>query len=93
MSANTIQSRRTDFLTRTTENTALNPFPRLHLNLGLLSPRKRHHRKNESKESYRERIKEWEALLPHEAEVKPKGNTMTQKYYVERLLLVYTSAI
>ncbi|XTI91297.1 hypothetical protein V2W45_1494927 [Cenococcum geophilum] len=33
---------------------------------------------------YDERIKEWEALLPYEQEVKPKGNLMTQKYYVDQ---------
>lgn len=34
-------------------------------------------------------MKEWEALLPHEVEIKPKGNSTTQKYYTERLLPVY----
>ncbi len=36
---------------------------------------------------------EWEAEQPHQQIVKPKGNTMTQKYYVERLLPVYIEAI
>jgi hypothetical protein len=36
---------------------------------------------------------EWEALLPHKQEVKPKGNGMTQKYYTERLLPVYIDTV
>lgn len=56
-------------------------------------PRKPRRRKTESEDSWEARLKEWEALLPHEVEVKPKGNTMTQKYYVERLLPVYATAI
>lgn len=35
---------------------------------------------------------EWEATKPQSVEVKPKGNSMTQKYYVERLLPVYDAA-
>lgn len=31
--------------------------------------------------------------MPHEVETKPKGNSMTQKYYTERLLPVYVKAI
>jgi hypothetical protein len=50
-------------------------------------------RKYESKEEFDARIREWEALLPHEQVVKPKGNGMTQKYYTERLLLVYIDAV
>ena len=36
---------------------------------------------------------EWEASLPYEKEVKVKGNSMTQKYYVERLLPIYIDAM
>ena len=56
----------------------------------LPKPRKR---KYESKEEFQDRIKEWEALLPHEVEIKPKGNSMTQKYYTERILPVYIKAL
>jgi hypothetical protein len=35
----------------------------------------------------------WEATLPHEVEIKPKSNSMTQKYYTERLLPVYIRAV
>ena len=40
----------------------------------------------ESQEEFNGRLLEWEASLPHQQEVKPKGNTMTQKYYCDRLL-------
>ncbi|KAH7317309.1 hypothetical protein BKA65DRAFT_515732 [Rhexocercosporidium sp. MPI-PUGE-AT-0058] len=39
------------------------------------------------------RILEWEASKPYPVEVKPKGNLMTQKYYVDRLLPVYKQAL
>ncbi len=42
---------------------------------------------------YQKRLQEWEALKPHSAEVKVGGNHMTQKYYTERLLPVYITAI
>lgn len=35
----------------------------------------------------------WEASVPYKRESKPKGNAMTQKYYIERLLLVYIDVI
>ena len=56
-------------------------------------PKPRRWPTTESEEEYQSRIIEWEALLPHEQEVKPKGNAMTQKYYCERLLLVYIKAV
>ena len=56
-------------------------------------PRKPRRRKYESEDQWNERLAVWQAQLPHEREVKPKGNAMTQKYYVERLLPVYVSAI
>ncbi len=49
--------------------------------------------KYELEEEFSNRILEWEASLPHEQEVKPKGNAITQKYYCERLLLVYIKAL
>ena len=47
----------------------------------------------ETEEEYQARVVEWEAGKPHEVEVKVQGNTMTQKYYIERLLPVYHKAI
>jgi hypothetical protein len=47
----------------------------------------------EEEPQYLKRLAEWEALLPHKVDVKPKGNSMTQKYYVKRLLPVYIAAI
>jgi transposase len=47
----------------------------------------------ETEEQFQQRIVSWEANLPHEVETKPKGNSMTQKYYTERLLPVYIKAI
>jgi hypothetical protein len=47
----------------------------------------------ESTEDFESRIREWEASIGHEKEVKAKGNAMTQKYYTERLLPVYIEAI
>jgi hypothetical protein len=49
-------------------------------------PKKPRKSKYESNEEFEGRIKEWDALLPHEVEIKPKGNSMTQKYYTERIL-------
>ncbi len=56
-------------------------------------PRKPIRRKYESEEEFLERIKVWDATAPHEVEVKVKGNSITQKYYCERLLPVYIEAI
>lgn len=56
-------------------------------------PAKPRTRKYEPEEEFQARIREWEALLPHEQVVKPKGNGMTQKYYSERLLPVYIKAL
>ena len=47
----------------------------------------------ESDEAFSARTAEWEASLPHEREYKPKGNSMTQKYYCRRLLPYYIDAI
>lgn len=59
-------------------------------------PPKPRTRMYESKEEYDQRIIEWEkeiATLPHDKEVKPKGNSMTQKYYTERLLPIYINTV
>lgn len=47
----------------------------------------------ESDDAFTRRIDEWEASLPHEREYKPKGNSMTQKYYCERLLPYYIDGV
>jgi hypothetical protein len=47
----------------------------------------------ETEEEYHRRLQEWEAGKPYDREVKVKGNSMTQKYYVDRLLPIYCSAI
>ena len=47
----------------------------------------------ETEEEYRARVQEWEAGKPHEREVTVKGNAMTQKYYVEKLLPIYCNAV
>ena len=56
-------------------------------------PPKPRTRKYESKEEYEQRMREWEATEHHDFESVPKGNSMTQKYYTERLLPVYIKAI
>jgi hypothetical protein len=56
-------------------------------------PRKPQQTMYESKEDFSQRLLQWEATQSHEAEVKPKGNAMTQKYYTERLLPVYINTI
>ena len=56
-------------------------------------PRKPIRSKYDSEEEFSERIKVWDATTPHKVEVKVKGNSMTQKYYCERLLPVYIEAI
>ena len=47
----------------------------------------------ETEEEYQARVVEWEALRPHKVDVRPQGNSMTQKYYTERLLPVYIEAV
>jgi hypothetical protein len=39
-----------------------------------------------TEEEWHRRLVEWEALKPYDVKVMVKGNAMTQKYYVERLL-------
>lgn len=52
-----------------------------------LKPRRRP--TTETEDQYQQRVVEWEANLPHDVEIKPKGNSMTQAYYTERLLPIY----
>lgn len=58
-----------------------------------MPPKPRRRPKTESEDEYQARITEWEALKPHKVDVKPHGNSMTQKYYTERLLPIYIDAI
>jgi hypothetical protein len=58
-----------------------------------MPPRPRRRPTTESEDEYQARLREWEALKPHKVDVKPQGNSMTQKYYTERLLPVYIEAI
>lgn len=53
--------------------------------------RKPTQRKSESEEQFHqsERFLAWQANLPHEVEIRPKGNSMTQAYYTHKLLPMY----
>jgi hypothetical protein len=56
-------------------------------------PRKSRKSKYEMEEQYHNRVVEWKAHLPHEVDIQPKGNSMTQQYYTDRLLPVYINKI
>jgi hypothetical protein len=56
-------------------------------------PRKPRKRKHDTEDEYRQRVAEWEAALPHDVDIKPQGNSMTQAYYTSRLLPIYMSEI
>jgi DDE superfamily endonuclease len=58
-----------------------------------MPPKPRHRLTTESEEEYQARLREWDALRPHKVDIKPQGNSMTQKYYTERLLPIYINAI
>ena len=58
-----------------------------------MPPKPRRRPTTESEAEYMQRVQEWEAKKPHQVEVKVKGNAMTQKYYVDRLLPVYCQAV
>jgi hypothetical protein len=47
----------------------------------------------QTKETYQQRLIDWEASLSHDSKIKLKGNSMTQIYYTERLLSVYANLI
>lgn len=49
--------------------------------------------KYQSNDQYQQCLIDWETYLPHDLEVQPKGNLMTQAYYTERLLPVYAKEI
>ena len=46
-----------------------------------------------SEEDYQKLMQDWEARKPYPVEVKPKGNSMTTKYYTEKLLPVLLKEI
>lgn len=56
-------------------------------------PSKPRRSKYQTEEIYRQRIAEWKASLPHDVEIKSKGNSMTQVYYTERLLPMYVDEL
>lgn len=58
-----------------------------------MPPRPRRRPTTESEDEYQARIKEWEALKPHKVDIKPQGNSMTQKCYTECLLPIYIDII
>jgi hypothetical protein len=58
-----------------------------------MPPKPRRRPKTKTEEEYQARVMEWEALRPHPTEVKVRGNQITQKYYIERLLPIYIEAI
>ncbi|KAF2416965.1 hypothetical protein EJ08DRAFT_708751, partial [Tothia fuscella] len=49
-------------------------------------PYKPRRRKADTDEVYAQRLMEWEANLPHDIDIKPKGNSMTQRYYTDNVL-------
>jgi hypothetical protein len=59
------------------------------LNVKISKSRKSRKKKNESKEEYHDRMRQWEAFLFYDVEIKSKDNNMTQTCYVQRLLSVY----
>ena len=52
----------------------------------VLPPKPRRQPKTETPEQYKQRLEEWKELLPHSLDIKPKGNSMTQIYYTEKIL-------
>ena len=56
-------------------------------------PSKPRKSKYETEEQHHQKVVEWEASLPHDADIKPKGNSMTQVYYTDKLLSVYANLI
>lgn len=56
-------------------------------------PRKPRRTKYQTDEEYNQCIAEWKALVPHPVKVKPQGNSMTGKYYSERILPGLINAI
>ena len=51
------------------------------LDIQIKKPCKPRRRKHDTNEQYQLRTAEWEASLPHDVEIKSKGNSMTQVYF------------
>lgn len=49
--------------------------------------------KYETADNHCQLLADWEASLPYDVDVKPKGNSITQAYYTEQLLPVYVDEI
>ena len=49
--------------------------------------------KYRSEEKYQKLVQEWEARKPHDAEVKSKGNLMTNEYYTRVILPIHLESI
>ena len=64
-----------------------------HIYVQAKKPRKPRKKKRQTEEQYREELTQWEARQPHDVDVKPKGNSMTQLYYTEKILPVYLREI
>ena len=47
----------------------------------------------QSQEDYNKIVQVWEAEKPRPVQVKPMGNSMTGKYYTEKILPCYITAI
>jgi hypothetical protein len=47
----------------------------------------------QSQEDYNKIVQVWEAKKPRPVQVKPMGNSMTGKYYTEKILPCYITAI
>jgi DDE superfamily endonuclease len=56
-------------------------------------PPKPRRSKYEDDNQWQKRLREFEASLPHDVEIKPKGNSMTQKFYVEKVLTEHVEHI
>ena len=52
----------------------------------VLAPKPRRRPKTETPEQYEQRLEEWKELLPYSLDIKPKGNSITQIYYTEKIL-------
>ena len=57
------------------------------------APPKPRRSKYKPEEQYQKEVIEWEASKPKKEEVKPKGNSMTMKYYCDNILPEYLQAI
>ena len=52
----------------------------------VISRKQRRRPTTETPEQYKQRLEEWKEHLRYNPEIKPKGNSITQAYYVEKIL-------